>query len=85
MDSPELTQLADGYRLGFRAMASPCEVRIDTLDRNLAAHMGNVVETEARRIEHKFSRYRDDSIIARINQSNGEVVEVDDELVLELA
>jgi len=76
---PEVVALGDGYRFGFRAMASPCEVRIDTADPQLATRLGMMVEQEARRIEHKYSRYRDDNIVARINGASGEAVEVDEE------
>jgi thiamine biosynthesis lipoprotein len=60
-------------------MASPCEVRMDTKDGERAMRLGVTVETEARRIERKFSRYRDDNVVARINGANGSPVEVDDE------
>ncbi len=79
MEGANLTELPDGFRFGFRAMASPCEVHLDTDDRDLALCFGGMVETEALRIERKFSRYRDDSIVARINGSNGGPVEVDEE------
>lgn len=60
-------------------MASPCEVRVDTDDPALAERLGRIAEDEARRIEQKYSRYRDDSVISRINSSGGEPFEVDDE------
>ncbi len=41
-----------------------------------------IVATEALRIEHKFSRYRDDNIIHRINSAAGASVEVDAETAL---
>lgn len=63
----------------FRAMATPCEVRIETDDREEARAAANAVEAEARRIEAKFSRYRSDSIIGLINVSAGRDIEVDAE------
>lgn len=36
-------------------------------------------EAEALRIEHKFSRYRADSVVGRINHADGAPVQVDDE------
>lgn len=63
----------------FRAMASPCEVRIDGDDPALALAAGQAAEAEALRIERKFSRYRPDSVVGRINASEGREVEVDDE------
>ena len=68
------------YLVGrFSAMASPCEILIDSMDRNLANHLATVAMKEALRIEGKFSRYRNDNIIYRINHANGKVIEVDDE------
>ncbi len=63
----------------FRAMASPCEVLVDTEDESLARRLGGLARDEAVRIEHKFSRYRDDNIIHRINHAQGAPVDVDDE------
>jgi thiamine biosynthesis lipoprotein len=68
--------------LGFRAMATPCEVRIETDDAETAARAARAAEAEAWRIEEKFSRYRDDSVIGRINNAGGAPVEVDDETAL---
>jgi FAD:protein FMN transferase len=63
----------------FSAMASPCEVRIDSPDPVLSARLGSIAEAEARRIEIKYSRYRDDSIVTKINRSRGAPVVLDDE------
>lgn len=63
----------------FTAMASPCEILIDSEDEQLAAQLLHAAEAEALRIEHKFSRYRQDNITHRINHSQGQAVEVDEE------
>lgn len=63
----------------FHAMASPCEVLIDTNDQALAERLACIAQNEAARIEKKFSRYRDDNIIYRINHSAGRPLEVDAE------
>lgn len=63
----------------FSAMAGPCELLIDSDDMHLAQRIGQIAQREAQRIENKFSRYRDDNIIHRINHSNGSAVEVDSE------
>jgi len=60
-------------------MASPCELLIETDDKQLAEQLGQLAHDEALRIEHKFSRYRDDNIIYQINHSHGKMVEVDEE------
>lgn len=60
-------------------MASPCEVHVDTLEADVAAQIGAIAEAEAIRIERKFSRYRDDSVISALNSSNGRAIPVDAE------
>jgi len=70
----------DGHWLGtFEAMASPCEILMDIDDTLLANKLLGLAEQEAKRIEQKFSRYRDDNIIYQINNSHGELVKLDDE------
>ncbi len=63
----------------FYAMATPCEVRLETDDEALAAVAGAAAEKEARRIEAKFSRYQSSSIVGRINASGSEEIIVDAE------
>ncbi len=60
-------------------MASPCEVRVDSDDASLTDCLGRIAEFEAKRIEAKYSRYREDSVIGVINRSAGEPVTVDEE------
>ena len=79
MQSVNLEQKQNNWHGTFKAMASPCEVIIETNDRNEAEQIVKVAATEAWRIEQKFSRYRDDNIIFKINESNGDVIEVDTE------
>lgn len=77
-------------RFQFRAMGSPCELQLYAPSRREAADIAEVAEVaevakrcaeEIERLEGKFSRYREDSLASRINQSAGspEGVEVDDE------
>ena len=60
-------------------MAGPCEIIIDNPDKKLAAQITSIAQSEAKRIEHKFSRYRNDNIIFKINNANGQGIEVDEE------
>ena len=64
---------------GFAAMASPCEILVDVPRRRTAARLLEVARGEARRIERKFSRYREDSVVHRIHTSGGQPLEVDAE------
>jgi len=79
MQSVNLEQKQSNWHGTFKAMASPCEVIVETRERNEAEQIVKVVAAEAWRIEQKFSRYRDDNIIFKINESNGNVIEVDAE------
>jgi len=66
----------------FQAMATPCEVRLETDDAVMAERVFQAVETETRRIEQKYSRYRPDSVVSRINAAAGSPVEVDTETAM---
>jgi thiamine biosynthesis lipoprotein len=63
----------------FAAMASPCEVLLDVDDPDEARRLAGLAASEAWRIERKYSRYRDDSVIQGINTSGGAPVAVDEE------
>jgi thiamine biosynthesis lipoprotein len=67
------------WRGRFTAMASPCELLIEDVSAADAANALRIAFAEARRVERKFSRYRSDSIIARIHASRGQRIAVDDE------
>jgi thiamine biosynthesis lipoprotein len=66
-------------RSAWKAMGSPCELRLyGGAEAERAAH---AAIAEVARLEAKYSRYREDSLAARINRSAGDPrgVEVDDE------
>ncbi len=81
----QLEKIDSGYRGKFNAMASPCEVLIETGDAQLASEITDIAANEAWRIEQKFSRYRDDNILYQIHHANGKSVKVDEEFSLLLA
>ena len=67
---------ADGlWRACFQAMASPCEVLIDGLPEHRARPLAALACNEALRIERTWSRYRDDTIVSRINRAAGQPVD----------
>ncbi|OUS32893.1 thiamine biosynthesis protein ApbE [Thalassotalea sp. 42_200_T64] len=68
-----------GFITQFHAMASPCEVLINSTDKRLAKKVGQAIANEAWRIEDKYSRYLSTSICAKINASNGKPVSLDEE------
>lgn len=75
----ELKRTGADFLFTFRAMATPCEVRLESDDPGLAAKVAHAVEAEAQRIERKYSRYRDDSVVGQINNSGGREISVDPE------
>jgi len=71
-----------GYWLGeFTVMASPCQILLDNVDGALADSLTALAYAEAKRIELKFSRFRDDNIIARLNSGTNEIIRVDEETI----
>lgn len=75
----KLKQHQDYISGHFKAMASPCEILIDTLDKSLAKKLVRVAEAETSRIEQKFSRYKKNNTIYKINNSHGKAIDVDNE------
>ena len=68
------------FRIPFDAMASPCEVVLAVDDEAQAQALAAQAIAEVRRIETKYSRYRPDSIVSRINAAaGGEPVMCDEE------
>jgi len=63
----------------FTAMASPCELLLPAMEHTAALELGSLVAREAWRVERKYSRYRDDSVIAGIHRNRGIEIEVDEE------
>ncbi len=71
---------AENHWVGhFQAMACDCEILMDTENRMTAKKMLKLAAGEVWRIERKFSRYRLENIIDRINRSRGKAVQVDEE------
>jgi thiamine biosynthesis lipoprotein len=78
----DLARVGDYFVGRFTAMASPCEVLVDTDDEARAAAARRIAADEARRVEAKFSRYRTGNLVHRINHARGRPVEVDEETAL---
>lgn len=68
------------HRYAFRAMAADNEVQIHAPEEALARAAAGRAIAEVQRIEAKYSRYRQDSLLSRINAAaGGEPVAVDAE------
>lgn len=76
---PQLTREEGYWRGRFSAMASDCELLLEADNQAAAATVLRLVADEAWRIEDKFSRYRQDNILHRINSACGAPVQVDEE------
>ncbi|HET8875159.1 MAG TPA: FAD:protein FMN transferase [Casimicrobiaceae bacterium] len=59
------------FRYRFTAMASVHELHLSTPDRALADRVAAAAIADVRRIESKYSRYRDDSVTSAINRAAG--------------
>ena len=59
------------FRTAFRAMASEHELLLWSDDEARATRAAEAAIADVLRIEAKYSRYRDDSVTARINRAAG--------------
>ena len=74
------------HRFTFRAMAAENEVQVHADDAAAAERAARAAIEEVLRIEAKFSRYRADSVVSRINAQAGRAaVEIDEETAQLLA
>ena len=71
-----MSEREDGFYIAFVAMASPCEIIIETVKRSLAKTIGEQVSKEVWRIEDKYSRYNPNSLCSEINRSNNKPVTI---------
>jgi FAD:protein FMN transferase len=69
------------YRLNFKAMGGGNELVVAAPCPSVAAQAIEAAAKEVLRIEAKYSRYREDSIVSQINQAagNGEYISCDEE------
>jgi thiamine biosynthesis lipoprotein len=64
------------HRHAFHAMASYCEIVLAGVASEEAARLAALAEAEVRRIEHKYSRYRADSLLSQINAHSGGLFDI---------
>jgi thiamine biosynthesis lipoprotein len=69
------------YKAKFRAMGGGGEITLAAPDQVHAEHAISAATDEIARIESKYSRYRDDSIVGKINASagTGQWIDIDEE------
>lgn len=80
--SIKIQQQNDNMKVSFRAMASPCEVLIQTSDQSLANHLAHCICDEVWRIEDKYNRYDSRSICSQLNKRAGQKTSIDEETYL---
>lgn len=68
--------------VSFTALESPCELLVASLDADVVLTHGRLVAAEAWRIEHKYSRYRNDSVTSWIHANRENSLELDAETIL---
>lgn len=69
------------YRFPFRAMGSPCEVQLYSDDKRYAQRVADKAMADVWRIEARYSRYREDSVLSGINgiAAKGGMIAIDEE------
>lgn len=69
------------YHFRFKAMGGPCSIQFYADSENEASLHAKCAMDEVYRLEKKYSRYRDDSVISQINRVSleGGVLKVDEE------
>ncbi len=56
------------FHFPFKAMGSSCEIQLYTHHKKQAEHIAQQVIADVQRIEQRYSRYRDDSVLSKINR-----------------
>jgi thiamine biosynthesis lipoprotein len=69
------------YSFPFSAMGTACLLHLYTVDHDSAATVAHAAIAEVQRIEERYSRYREDSFLSRINRvaEQGGTLAVDEE------
>ena len=69
------------YHYNFNAMGSPCSIQLYAKNSKTAKQAAKIVMDDVYRLETKYSRYRDDSLLSKINRiaAQGRSILVDDE------
>ena len=68
-------------KIGFRALGTDCSIQFVAASSSQAESFGRAVVDWVARFESRYSRFREDSLISRINTAAGrDWVEIDDEM-----
>lgn len=71
------------FHFPFKALGSACDIQLYSSTKTQAQHIANLIIADVLRIEHKYSRYREDSVLTAINRvaEQGSSIQVDEETV----
>ncbi len=67
------------YSHQFNCMTTPCEVQLYAADAKSAEKVARLIEKNTRRLEKKYNFFSDDSLIAKINNRQQAIVQIDKE------
>lgn len=67
------------YSHQFNCMTTPCEVQLYAADAKAADKVARLIESNTRRLEKKYNFFSDDSLIAKINNREQAIVNIDKE------
>ncbi|ANE57765.1 FAD:protein FMN transferase [Methylomonas sp. DH-1] len=69
------------FRRDFNAMGTPCQIQLFAAGAAEAMAVADAAIADVRRLEARYSRYRDDSFLSEINRAaaSGAAIEVDEE------
>ncbi len=69
------------YHFDFRAMGSPCTIQLYARNAGKGTAAAEIAMSDVRRLESRYSRYREDSFLSAINRvaATGGAVSVDEE------
>lgn len=72
---------AGPFRHPFKAMGSPCEIQLYAADARQARAFADLAIADVERLEARYSRYRADSLLSKINlvAAAGGTIDVDEE------
>jgi len=56
------------FHFPFKALGAACDIQLYASDKALAQTIANLVISDVQRIEQRYSRYRDDSVLTAINK-----------------
>jgi thiamine biosynthesis lipoprotein len=75
------TKILQHFQFNFKAMGTPCDLQLFARNSSAAQKVADIAIQDIQRLEMKYSRYRDDSLLSEINRvaDLGGSIIVDDE------